>query len=354
MSQPLRIGLAIPLQGPAGIFGPSCETVASLAAAQLNASRGILDREVEIEVIDAGGPPEETQRAVIQAAQTGRIHALTGWHISSVREHIAPALVDFDIPYVYTSLHEGATTPGVLSTGETPAEQIAPGLSWLHRQLGIRRWAIVGSDYIWPRNSARAVRDYAHASGLDIVHESFVQFGCRNFSRVLSAISASNAEGVVMLLVGRDAVLFNRQFAAAGLQDRMIRFTPLMEENMLLASGGDATRDLYVAAAYFNSLATQSALDFAGAYGAEFGTEAPALNNAAESCYEGVIALAAAAEQARSIECRSMLAAAGQGVAYEGPRGPVVLSEAGTQQRVHLARANGVEFEVLAWLERTG
>ena len=46
-----RVGLVVPLQGPAGIFGPSCEAVAATALRAINAV-GILGRQVDIEVID--------------------------------------------------------------------------------------------------------------------------------------------------------------------------------------------------------------------------------------------------------------------------------------------------------------
>lgn len=356
MSKPLRIGLAIPLQGPGGIFGPSCEAVATLAATHLNAGTGILHREVEIEVIDVGGTPTEARRNVVAAVRERKADAITGWHISSVRDRVAPVLGNLCVPYIYTSLHEGTAAGSVLSTGETPADQVVPGVQWLRKEFGVKRWAMIGSSYIWPLDTARQVRDYARARDLDVVYESFVPYGSEDFSRVLAELAASPAQGVIMLLVGRDAVLFNRQFAAAGLQDKMLRFTPLMEENMLLASGSESTRELYVAAAYFSSLATQSALDFAGAYGAEFGVDGPALNNAAESCYEGVLALAAVATRARSLDVRAMLAAAADGFAYEGPRGRVMLADGGSHQRVHLARAEFNDFSVLASLDpaRTG
>src|SRR5699024_5460239 len=53
----IRIGLAIPLQGPGGIFGPSCEAVAQLYRQQVNSTTGVLGRPIEYEVIDAGQPP---------------------------------------------------------------------------------------------------------------------------------------------------------------------------------------------------------------------------------------------------------------------------------------------------------
>lgn len=242
MSKPLRIGLAIPLQGPGGIFGPSCEAVATLAATHLNAGTGILHREVEIEVIDVGGTPTEARRNVVAAVRERKADAITGWHISSVRDRVAPVLGNLCVPYIYTSLHEGTAAGSVLSTGETPADQVVPGVQWLRKEFGVKRWAMIGSSYIWPLDTARQVRDYARARDLDVVYESFVPYGSEDFSRVLAELAASPAQGVIMLLVGRDAVLFNRQFAAAGLQDKMLRFTPLMEENMLLASGSESTR----------------------------------------------------------------------------------------------------------------
>lgn len=346
-----RIGLAIPLQGPGGIFGPSCEAVAELAVAQLNATDGILGRRVEIEVLDAGAPVEEFCDRTLQSVQLGAVHAVVGWHISSVRQHMSPLLAQMNVPYVYTSLHEGAAGEPVLCSGETPAVQVVPGLSWLREHLGLRRWAIVGSDYVWPRRTARAVHAYAEASDSKVVGEFYVRYGCRDFTGVLRNLDTSNADAVIMLMVGRDAVLFNRQFAANGMQERVVRFSPLMEENMLLASGGSATGNLYVAAAYFNSLATSSALDFTGAYLDRFGPHAPALNNAAESCYEGILALAASANTVQSVDSHQILAAIeNRGVSYNGPRGTVHLGVGRSRQQVHIARADHYDFDVIGML----
>ncbi len=118
---------------------------------------------------------------------------------------------------------------------------------------------------------------------------------------------------------------------------------------MLLASGLHATRNLFVSAAYFRSLATASALDFSGAYADQHGPDAPPLNNAAESCYEGLMALAALARRAGGLDVRGMLAVA-DGLGYDGPRGPMAFVGNHLRQRVHLAVADGYDFEVLTAL----
>lgn len=347
----IRIGLAIPLQGPGGIFGPSCEAVAELYRRQASAS-GVLGRPVEFEVIDAGRRPEEVARSVRSLLDAERIDALTGWHISSVREAVAP-ITQGRIPYVYTSLYEGGESrPGVFCVGETPGDQIAPALAWLRDEANVRRWHIVGSDYVWPRRSALAASGYAEALGLEVLSTTLTHFDSEHFATVLDGIERGpRADGVLMFLVGQDAVRFNRQFAARGLHDLLLRLTPLMEENMLLASGPAATRDLYVAAGYFRSLPTGDSLDFVGDYAAAFGPDAPPLNNQGESCYEGLQLLTSlfAAAQDTSIEA---ILRVPEGLGYDGPRGAMELRSGHLRQSVYLARAEVTDFEVVTSLPR--
>lgn len=343
----IRIGLAIPLQGPGGIFAPSCEAVAELFRRQVNRGSGVLGRPVEFDVIDAGRPVDEVAMSVRALIDQGRIDALTGWHISSVRNGLAPA-TQGRIPYAYTSLYEGGESrPGVFCTGETPDRQIEPALKWLRDELGVGRWHIIGSDYIWPRRSASAAGVYLRRLGLELASTTFTRFDSAHFESVLDGFEACpGADGVLMFLVGQDAVHFNRQFAARGLDERLVRLTPLMEENMLLASGPEAVRDLYVSAGYFRSLPTGGSLDFVGEYSAAFGADAPPLNNQAESCYEGVRLLATLFEAAGGTAFADVLRVS-EGLGYDGPRGSVELIKGHLRQSIYLAKATSADFDVL-------
>ncbi len=345
-----RVGLVIPLQGPAGIFAPSCEAVAELAAAEVNARGGLQGRRVTIEVLDGGAPEDEVARTVADRLRTHGLDAVTGWHISAVRRRLSP-VVRNRIPYVYTSLYEGGErTPGVFCTGETPRLQLLPALAWLRDHFGIRSWCLVGDDYIWPRRSAAKVRGYCQRLGLDLKGEIYVPYGTDDFRAAVRATIASGAQAVLMLLVGQDAVLFNREFARTGGHDRMARFSPLMEENMLLASGADSTANLYVAAAYFSSLATAGAMDLMGGYVARYGPDAPPLNAMAESCYEGLLALEALIQRARSPAVDDLMASA-EALGYDGPRGPMTLRDGECDQRIYIASADGYDFDILDTLE---
>jgi ABC-type branched-subunit amino acid transport system substrate-binding protein len=343
------MALVIPLQGPAGIFGPSCESCAALAMEEINAEGGVLGRELVLVPVDGGATPATVAREVDALVCAGAVEAVTGWHISAVREAVAPTIRG-RVPYAYTALYEGGERrPGVFLTGETPDQQLGPTLYWFAESAGVRNWTIVGDDYVWPRRSARSARRYLRQIGGTVCDEMYVPLGTTEFSRVVRRVEASGCEAVLMLLIGHDAVEFNRAFSASGLDRDVLRFSSLIDENVLLASGAECTRGLMTSAGYFEDLATASSLDFAAAYFCRFGQDAPVLNSLGESCYEGVRLLTALMRRAGSVEVPSMTSVS-EGLSYESPRGTVELRNRHLRQRVFLAVANGLFWDVIQQL----
>jgi urea transport system substrate-binding protein len=346
----ISVALVFPLQGAAGIFGPTCELCARLAAEEVNHAGGVLGRELRLLPVDGGAEPREIAERVEALVDLGVVQGVTGWHISSVRQALAPRIAH-RVPYVYTALYEGGEhTTGVFLTSETPDDQLRPAMRLLARERKVRRWFVVGNDYVWPRHTARAARGYAHESGGRICGQAYLPLGTHGFDGVLRRVERSEADAVLMLLVGSDAVRFNRAFAAAGLDQRCLRLSTLMDENMLMASGPTATEGLYSTAGFFASLATQDTLDFHGQYARRYGFEAPAPGSLGESCYEGVLLLAALIARAGTLDVADIGASA-DSVSYEGPRGLLRLRGRHVKQRIYLAQADGVDFDVLTQLD---
>lgn len=345
----MSVALVVPLHGPAGMFGPSCELCATLAVEELNATEGLLGREVRLTVVDGGAPPARVADEVDRLIRLGAVHAVTGWHTSAVRQAVAPRIAQ-RVPYVYTALYEGGeATPGVFLTGETPQRQVLSALRWMSRELRVRRWAVVGNDYVWPRRTAATARAHAGAYGVEICAEIFVGLGTTDFQAVLSRLERSVCDGVLMLLVGEDGVHFNRQFASARLDQRCVRLSPLMDENMILATGAGSTAGVYSTAGYFEALPTAESLDFSARFARRFGPQAPVLNSLGESCYEGVLLLATLLRRAGSPDLARVRAAA-PGTRYAGPRGEVHLWARHVQQQVYLARATALDLDVVTAL----
>jgi ABC-type branched-subunit amino acid transport system substrate-binding protein len=347
----LNVALLVPLHGSAGIYGPSCELCAELAVDEVNAEAGVLGRPVRLCVVDASGPPARVADEVDALVTNGRAEAVVGWQISAVRNAVAPRIAD-RVPYVYTALYEGGEHhPGVFVVGETPSRQLLPAMRWLRAEHGVRRWCIVGNDYVWPRGTAAAARDYAPLCDGRICDEVFVPLGTTAFQDVVRRVGRHHADAVLMLLVGHDAVAFNRAFAGAGLDLSCRRLSTLIEENTLLASGAESTRGICAAAAYFESLVTTESLEFGRRYAMRFGPDAPTLNSPAESCYEGMLLLAALARAGRTLDVPALCAVA-DSVGYTGPRGEVRMRAQHLDQRVYVAEADALDLGVVAELPR--
>jgi urea transport system substrate-binding protein len=349
----LDIAFVVPRSGPAGIYGPSCEACATLATAEINEAGGVLGREVVLHPVDGGRHPALVAAEVRELVDAG-VDAVAGWHISAVRQALTP-VVEGRVPYLYSPLYEGGErTPGVFMAGETPDRQLLPAMRWMAEELGVRRWCVLGDDYVWPLASARAARRYARASpDIRIVDEMYVPLGTEDFGPAVQRVIRSGAQGVLMFLVGTDAVQFNRAFAAAGVDRFCVRLSPIMEENMLLASGPENTRELYAAAGFFETLATSAGLDFSRRYSERFGAQAPVLNSLGESCFEGLTLLTKLAGRAGSMGLAELCGAA-DALVYESPRGLVRMAGNHLLQSVYLARADGMQFDVLAELAELG
>lgn len=341
----ITVALVIPLSGPAGLFGPTCELCATLAVEELTRANGILGKTVRLTVVDGGRPPAAVAAEVATLVNTRAIDAVVGWHISAVRTALTPLLAG-RVPYIYTALYEGGErTPGVFLTGEIPSRQIKPAMRWLRETHAARRWYIIGNDYIWPHLSAAAACRYAKGIDATVCEQTFVPLGTTQFDRHLRRIDHLNPDAVLILLVGDDSIYFNRAFARYGLDSYCLRFSPLMEENMVLAIGADATAGLYTAAGFFETLITPESLDFSGRYAGRFGANAPPLNSLGESCYEGIQLLAALTSKARSLD-PARLCPAAENVDYEGPRGHLHVRSSHIDQRIYLAEADGLDLLV--------
>ncbi len=348
----LAIAFVVPLQGPTGIYGPSCLACGELAVEELNRGHGIGGRQVELVTVDGGRAPEVVADDVAAMVESDAVQAIAGWHISAVRQAIT-GRVGGRVVYAFAAMHEGSDdTPGVFMIGERPANQLLPAAEWMRDQLGVGRWAIVGNDYVFPRVTGATVRAALAGGPSSLVHEHYLPLGTTDFRPVLRDLGRGEVDGVIMLLMGQDAVHFNRQFGRAGLSESLARLSPAVEENTLLGGGAAANERLYAAAAYFDGLGTIEGGELSRSYYERFGPFAPALNAVGESCYEAIRFLARVGEVCGSLDVTAA-SRLGTGHFYDSPRGLMRLEGNLVNQDVYIAAADGLEFDVQAQIART-
>lgn len=326
----LRVGLVVPSSGPLGLTGPAALACAGMAAEEVNAAGGVTGRDLELVPIDAGRHPIEVARDVRALVSAGAIDALCGFHTSDVRRALETTAAG-RIPSVFTPPHEGGRrSPGTVLLGEDPGQQLSPVVRALAATGPLRRWALIGNDYIWPQAVHVTATRLLHRAGADVVLTRLVPFGQVEAERLIEELIRERADAVLLSLVGRDLATFNRTFARASPPRTIIRVSGSLDETGLLEADGDSTGELYSAMRWF---ATDSqSEDFHGRYEQRWGPAAPAVSTYAHGCYEGVQLIA---RLARSGALRVDTAAT------------VAASLRDRHQRVRLARAEGLELVAL-------
>ena len=346
-ASPIKVGILIPLSGPAGLFGPSSQNCAQMAVDEINAAGGILGRPIEPLFADVGGPPADATQAALKLWKGEKAEAFIGMHDSAVRGALTN-LFKGQVPYIYTPVYEGGEcSPGTYVIGETPEQQLAPVIPWLASEKGASKWYLIGNDYNWPRDTNAAAKGYIEASGGTVVGEEYLPFTADNFDSNLAKIRDTGANAVLITLVGGASVGFNRAFASFGLADKR---DPARHadrgEHAWPASARKTPRASTRRPGYFANIDTPAAKAFAEKYAAKFGADAAALNSLGESCYEGVLLLNALAERAKSLSAADMDAIA-DGTSYDGPRGAATMSDRHVAKDIYLAEADGASFHVV-------
>jgi len=317
----LRIGLAVPLSGPLAMTAPSAIDLAGLAADEANASGGVAGRRVELVAVDSGRAPSVVAAEAVSLHQAGAFDVLVGFHTSDVHralEEVLPA----GARYVYTPPHEGGRRrPGVVRIGQSPLEQHAAALAWLVRHRRARRWVLLGTEYVWPRAVHRAAQRVLSDAGGEVVGEALVPFGPTDPGPLLDLVVRARADAVLLSLVGRDLVAFNREFTRAGLDRRVARLSGALEENGLYALGGDTTGELFACMPSFVSTGEgtdEGQLALQERLARRSGPDAPAVCAYARGVYDGVRLAVAMAGGRRPLipRLRSPQLARAEGLAF--------------------------------------
>jgi ABC-type branched-subunit amino acid transport system substrate-binding protein len=338
------VGLLVPINGSAGIWGPSSIACAQLAQAEINAAGGLLERQMRLRIVDSSDEALEVGSVTADLMHSGAIDAIVGMHTSQVRQRVLRDVAR-QIPYVYTPLYEGGErTPGVFALGETPEQQLRPAIDYLVDRYRARRWMFIGNDYVWPRVSHKLAARYVRDRGGEVLADRYRPFGVEDHTELLDEIRRLKPHAILLSLVGQDAVQFNRAFGDCGLSRDVFRLSCAIEENGLLAIGADNTAGLFVSSGYFASLDNDANMAFKERYYNHFGQRAPTLNALGQSTYEGVHFMAALARRAADDEA-PLLGQLPSPLAFRSVRGICYLGNERCAHPSFLAEAGGHFFQ---------
>lgn len=346
-ASPFKIGLFYAASGPASLFGPTQKASAELAVEQINKAGGIMGRQVELLLADAGGPPAESTKTAVRLMLNEKADLFVGSHDSATREALV-ATIKGRIPYIYTPVYEGGECAfNTYVLADTPEQQVRPTIEMLAKEKGVKSVYLIGNDYVWPRKTNEHVKRYLAAAGGKVIGEEYVPLGAPNkFEEAVTRIKGAKPDAVVVTLVGADNVNFNRTFAGFGLAKDILRASMLLEENTLLGIGAENSANLFNCMSYFSTVPGATHDAFKAAYKAKFGEKAPVLSIIGVDCFAGVNCAKALAEKAKGTDAKALMAAA-DGLTFNTATGPVTMRNRHPDKAMYLAQCEGAAFKVI-------
>lgn len=359
MSGHYRLGLIVPGGGSPAMYTPTFAATAELAAHEINGRGGVLGREIELIPIRVGPNALHELDELTGAIDRTRPHGLVVCHDSHVREVVID-LVAGRAPIYYPPIWEGGRQrPGVICTGDDTEVKVWPAIRWLAENAAATDWMIVGTDYLWPSGTARSVepllsrRGWWH--GTHLVPYSLLDDldgDERVVRQLVDAVEASSASCVLVLLHGSQMAMFNREFTARGLDERVLRFAPMADEAVLLASGPDTTRGLLTAFGALDGGLGPGEAGFLQRYSAFHGKEAPTPTGVTLAGYEGVAVASAVVTGSGLLRpsARELALVRARGFEFDAPTGRVSVRRDSVVRPMDLLAVEGLDYVRLAQL----
>jgi branched-chain amino acid transport system substrate-binding protein len=195
----------------------------ALAIEEINRAGGVLGREIEVIAYDPGSAPETYRRMADRLLTEDGASVIFGCSTSAERKAVLPAIERRNGLLWYPSLYEGFEySPNVIYTGACLNQNSFPLAEYIVRKYGPRVY-LIGSDYIYPRESNRIMRDLVESYAGQVAGEQYfaMEAGDAELTRALDTIHMRSPDVVFSTIVGRTAQRFLRLCVPKTLSDLM-------------------------------------------------------------------------------------------------------------------------------------
>lgn len=322
-----------------------------LAIDEINAGGGVNGRELVPVIYDPASESAAFGRYAKRLMVEDQVSTIFGCYTSSSRKAVLPVVERLNGLLWYPTLYEGFEfSPNVIYTGAAPNQNSVALCRYLMDHFG-PRFFFVGSDYIYPRESNRIMRELLRANGGEVVGETYLGLRARqrDFLPVIRDIRRQKPDVIFSTIVGDSTIHLYQSYADVGFDPKVMPIASLTTtEAEIRAMGFDVGEGHVTAAPYFEGVSGPSNSSFVALYKKRYGADEPT-NMCVEAAYFQVHIFAKALEQTNSIDTdllRSMVL----GSTFEAPQGRVSInatcSHADLWTRIGRVNRRG-QFEVV-------
>ena len=350
-SEPWRVGVLFSRTGYMAIIEETQVRGTLIAIDEINESGGINGRELIPVIYDPASENALFRAYAKRMIIEDQLSTIFGCYTSSSRKAVLPIIERLNCLLWYPTLYEGFEySPNVIYTGAAPNQNSLSLCQLLTEQYG-SRFYFVGSDYVYPRESNRVMRDLLSKRGGQVVGERYVGLRAsrRDFVPVLNEIRQLSPDVIFSTVVGEATVHLYQAYADFGFDPRNMPITSLTTtEAEIRAMGPDVGEGHITAAPYFEGLPGAANSAFVGRYKRRFGEDEPT-NMCVEAAYFQVHLFARALELANSLD-PDILRPMVLGSSFDAPQGTVSIdadcSHANLWSRIGRANRRG-QFDLL-------
>ena len=345
---PLKVGLMLPFSGTYAALGDNIAAAFDLFLQENGGKLGA--RAVQVIRLDDESDPSKAVQNVNRLLERDKADILVGTVHSGVVMAMVQASREREVPLIIPNAGNVAATrelcaPTVFRVSFSNW-QPAFGIGKAVAAKGVKRAAWVSWDYAAGKEAGEGFRDGLRADGAELVQMLLLPFPETNFQPILAQIPGLGVEAVGAFFAGGGAVQFVRDYAAAGLRERV----PLVGSGFLtegtLAAQGAAAEGLQTALHYGYGLENPKNTAFRPAFKAKTGREADVY---AVQGYDAGQLLAVGLEATKGDpEAVQPMVAAMEKARIDSPRGSFTLSPSHNPiQNIYLREAKGGENMVV-------
>ncbi len=339
----IKVGSLLDGTGPINIYGLPMIDATQFAINDINANGGVLGKKLKLVAFDTQSTNERYTQYATRLILQEKVAVIHGGITSASREAIRPLMKKQKMLYFYNEQYEGGVCDKyVFATGVTPAQQLGTLVPWAIKEYGSKAYTIA-ADYNYGHISADWVKVFLNKNGGSLVKEEFFPLDVTDFSATVNKIQEAKPSFVMSLLVGGNHIAFYRQYAAAGMKDKIPIVSPtigLGNEQVVLAP--KEAQGITVVYPYFQELDNAANREFVKRWRARFGAKHAYITDSANIVWTGWHLWAMAVNKAGSLELGKVIKALESGLTFDAPEGQVKLDPQSHHiiHTVHLAQVN--------------
>ena len=219
----IKIGILHSLSGTVAISEAVLKDTVLMLIEDQNRKGGLLGRKLEPIVVDPASDWNMFAEKARDLLTKEKVAVVFGCWTSASRKSVLPIFEQLNGLLFYPVQYEGEeSSRNIFYTGAAPNQQAIPAVRYLMSKEGgeVRRWVLLGTDYVYPRTTNRILSAYLSAQGVspDEIMTIYTPFGHPEWREIVARIKAFDLEGkktaVISTINGDANTYFYRELAA--------------------------------------------------------------------------------------------------------------------------------------------